>query len=469
MRRSLIILLLLTGGCAYYNGMYNTRRLAKDARKAEREGRTLEANTLWGQVAVKAESVVVHHPRSKWSDEARLLHGTALVKLNDCDHALRPLETVMTNARDPRLGDEAAMLLGTCRAEFGDADGAMMAYARLLASRDPERRSVALYEHGRALRQLGRYEDAARELAASRQPRARPEWAAAAAALGQLPEALAIADSLVAIGDTLAPWQALVAALGARDPETTAALIDRIVAASTFPPALKANLLLDDAERWLARDTARGDTRLEQADSAARDTPVLAAVRLERARTIIARAATMADLNAAAARIEDFGDEITVHGPSGAQLAAAARLVMATADSVSSGAPRGDLRVFLAGELARDSLGAPRFAANQFRRVALDWPDSPFTPKALLALIDLEPQGADSVRDALLARYHANPYVVLSRGAEAPEYEALEDSLRLFQITFHTETPRRAPRANQPGRPKPQQPTTAPRRPADIQ
>ena len=49
--------LLLLGGCVYYNGMYNANRLARSARKAEREGRTFEANNLWGQVVTRAESV----------------------------------------------------------------------------------------------------------------------------------------------------------------------------------------------------------------------------------------------------------------------------------------------------------------------------------------------------------------------------------------------------------------------------
>jgi tetratricopeptide (TPR) repeat protein len=462
------LLLLLTGGCAYYNGMYNAKHLAHDARKAEREGRVAEATNLWGQVELKAESVVVHHPTSRWSDEARLLQGTALVKLGNCDGALHPLETVLSSTRDSRLGDDAAMLIGGCRADLGDADGAMVAYARLLNSRDPERRSIALYQHGHALRLLGRFEEAAGELGASRHPRAKAEWAAAVAGIGRVPEALAVADSLAASGDTTAPWPSLLALIGERDPEAAAALVDRIVAAPAFSPTLKATLLLEDGERWLGHDSNRGDARLLQADSAARDTPVLTSVRLERARTIVARAATMEDLNQAASELEDFGGPVAGGGQSGPRLAATARLVMATADSTPPGTPRGDLRLFLAGELARDSLGAPRFAANQFRRVALGWPDSPFAPKALLALIDLEPEGADTVRAVLLDRYRANPYVAISRGAEAPEYEALEDSLRLFQITFQTFVPQGPTRSIQPGRPKPPQPTT-PRRPADIQ
>ena len=67
--------LALLASCAYYNGLYNAKDLARRAEKAERQGKTLEAQDLWGQVAVKAETVLVRHPHSKWTEEARFLHG----------------------------------------------------------------------------------------------------------------------------------------------------------------------------------------------------------------------------------------------------------------------------------------------------------------------------------------------------------------------------------------------------------
>src|SRR5215204_4426183 len=92
--RNLLLATFLAGllsGCVYYNGMYNANRLAGSARKAEREGRTFEANNLWGQVATKAESVVVRHPTSKYADEAGVLRGVALARLGHCEEALGPL------------------------------------------------------------------------------------------------------------------------------------------------------------------------------------------------------------------------------------------------------------------------------------------------------------------------------------------------------------------------------------------
>jgi len=82
----------LLGGCVYYNGMYNTNRLAKAARKAERDGRVFEATNLWGQVITRAESLVVRHPRNKYADRADVLRGLALARLDQCPAAVAPLD-----------------------------------------------------------------------------------------------------------------------------------------------------------------------------------------------------------------------------------------------------------------------------------------------------------------------------------------------------------------------------------------
>ena len=171
-RAGLALLLLLGSGCAYYNGMYNVKRLANRARSAEKDGRTFEAANLWGQVSTKAESVLAHHPTKSWSDEARLLQGTAYARLNDCPHALPPLETVMVASRNRDLAEQASLLVGNCRLRQGDPAGAMTAYAHLLDSEDSSVRSLARYEHGRALRAAGQLQEALNELDGTSHPRA---------------------------------------------------------------------------------------------------------------------------------------------------------------------------------------------------------------------------------------------------------------------------------------------------------
>jgi hypothetical protein len=306
------------------------------------------------------------------------------------------------------------------------------------------------------------------ELNESRHPRARGERAASLAALGRSVEALAVADSLLVERDSAAPWQALLAALAIGDPEGAAGLTERIATLADFPATLRARLLLADGERWLATDTGRAELRFQQAQRIGKGTPVQAEVRYHQARALVGRATTMAELRAATDRLDDVAEEPGSYDAQGAQLGFTARQVLLMSDSVAPGSPNGDLRLFLAGELARDSLGAKRLAASQFRRVATEWLESPFAPKAMLALIDLADADADadSLRRAVLARYGESPYVAMAQGSDAPAYQVLEDSLRRFVASHRPEAQNPPPRPAQPPRPKPQQPTT-PRQPMD--
>ena len=464
MRRAawLLPLLLLGAGCAYYNGMYNAKRLAGRARKAEREGRTFEASSFWGQVSIKAESVLVRHPDSKWSDEARLLRGTALERLRDCDGALPLLEQVMLSPR-PEFAEPAALLAGGCRVRLGDPVGAMSAYARLTGSRDPERRDLALYAHGRALRIAGDHALALEELRRSGHPRALGERGAALAALGRTADARAVVDSLRATRDSLAPWPELLAGLARHDPDGASRLAAELGADSTLPATLRSRLLLEDAVRLVPVDTLRGEARFAEALALEVPGPIRSEIHYEQAVARVRRATTAAELDVAVAPARDLDDLQGPFAPRLAQLAAGARRIIATADSVSGGTPRGDLRLFLAGDLARDTLGATRFARRQFARVAEEWPESPFAPKALMALSALDAAAADSLLDVLRRRYLASPYVRFALGEEAPELAVLEDSLRRFVVTFNPEGGRRA--TPRPTRPAPQ--PTAPREPVN--
>ncbi|HEY5940278.1 MAG TPA: hypothetical protein VIT87_05615, partial [Gemmatimonadales bacterium] len=187
----------LLGGCVYYNGMYNANRLANSARKAEREGRTFEANNLWGQVATKAESVVVRHPKSKYAEEAAILRGLAFARLGQCEAALAPLGRVAVARVGTDLREDALLATGRCQVSMGSISAADAAFAQVTDSKNSWRRREARFLRAQTLRYAGRYDEALAALEGIREPRAVPERLLSMAGAGRVPEAMALADSLV--------------------------------------------------------------------------------------------------------------------------------------------------------------------------------------------------------------------------------------------------------------------------------
>ncbi|HYS20235.1 MAG TPA: hypothetical protein VEO73_04020, partial [Gemmatimonadales bacterium] len=119
-RAAVLGLLLVTVGCVYYNGMWSAKRLAKDARRFERNGQDAEAKLAWARAAEKAESVVVRHPRSRWADEALVLEGEGRAGSGDCVGAGPILADAMTKIDDVGLRERAQLAAAGCALARGD-------------------------------------------------------------------------------------------------------------------------------------------------------------------------------------------------------------------------------------------------------------------------------------------------------------------------------------------------------------
>ncbi len=421
------------GGCVYYNGMYNTNRLAKSARKAERDGRVFEASNLWGQVITRAESLVVRHPRSKYADQANVLRGLALARLDQCPAAVGPLGRLDLIDQTGDLVEEAALALGRCRLELGDAAMAELAFARVLNSQDPVRRREARFRHARALRLTGRYEEALALLRETPDPRAGNDLLLSLAGTGRTEEALTVADSLLAIHDSTFLWDSVVVALGRQDPHAASKLVDRLQNDPSGTPEVRARRLYEDGIRLAeGKDTARAVQRLTEAAGVAGHPESGARARFWLVHLAGSRARTLDEL----APLDDSLAPLAAgQGATASEAAGFRRTVdrlRRLSDSVAPGVPLGDLRLFLGAEAARDSLLAPVLAATLFRRLSDDWPASPYAPKALLAAGQLDPEDADAFRSRLDSLYANSPYLAVVRGEDAPGYRELEDSLSAF-------------------------------------
>jgi hypothetical protein len=431
----------LLGGCAYYNGMYNANRLAKSARKAERDGRTFEANNLWGQVVTRAESVVVHHPRSKFAAQASVLRGVGLSRLGDCPTALAPLGGYTQLSRSSELFEDAALALGRCHLELGDPAVAELALAPVAESRDPRRRREADFLHLRALRLMGRYEEALAIARRSPDPRASTDLVLSLAGAGHTDEALALADSLIASRDSTIVWDSLTVALGAANPLAASALVDRLNADEHATPPQKAWRLYSDALRLSPVDSARAMERFRQAAGVRGEAESATWARLHLLRQALRSVRTPDELLPLMDSLT-AAEDADASGTEAAVLARNAARVRAVTDSVPPGSERGDLKLFLAAESARDTLDAPALAGFLFHRLADEWPASPYAPKALLAGQLVEGAGADTMRTRLDSLYPDSPYLAVLRGEDIDGYRALEDSLARFAAAQPVVRPR---------------------------
>jgi tetratricopeptide (TPR) repeat protein len=443
---ALVVAVAASGGCVYYNGMYNANRLARSARKAERDGRTFEANGFWGQVATKAESVMVRHPTSKYASEAEVLRGVALARMGQCQEALAPLSGVATAKISSDLREDGWLAYGRCQAASGNAVAADAAFMQLLDSKNPDRRQEAQYQHARILRQSGRYSEALQALPPSGNPRFHTERLLALGGAGQVDAAMAIADSLVAQGDSVRHWDSVVVALGEENPLAASNLVDRVRHVPGRTPDAEAKLLLEDGLRLEPVDTALAARRFRELAAKTQNKTVKGRAEIELLQMEIRMVSALEQLAPVAAELRaleqsaDAADEVAL-------LAKKIEQVQLAGSSATPESPQGDLRLFLAAESARDSLDAPRLATGLFLRIPDQFPESPYAPKAILAAQHLNPALADSTGALLEERYGSSPYLAMIHGETTAEYRQLEDSLGGFAAA---QVPKSADRARRP-------------------
>lgn len=422
--RGACLVVLALSGCAYYNGMWSAERLARDARRLEARGLTAEARLNWGQAAVKAESVLVHHPSSRWADDALVLQGEGLARSGLCSEAAPALERALREVTDQVLRERTALAAGGCAVEGGAGEQAERLLDPVLTSRDGHRRSLAAYLAGRAALLRGDAGAAADRFARSDLPEAAPARVSALATAGRGKDALAVMDTVARRDDDETRWaQALTEVAGAAGVDVAADALDRLLVRGRLRLGARARLLIADGDRLRqARRFERAAARYASVVQLVPDSSEGNAARLHALRGAVAQLRTASALDSLSARVADLTETT-----SGA-LQAEARELQRRVDEARQG-DTAEIAAFRAAEIVRDSLDAPGLAAALFRRFAARYPASLFAPKALIAAGQLQPETLDSVTTVLQARYAESPYALAFRGAPSPAFQATEDSL----------------------------------------
>jgi tetratricopeptide (TPR) repeat protein len=410
--------------------MYNANRYAKQAERSERQGRPGEAGDRWRLAAVHAESVTARHPHSRWADDALLVRGRALVYLQSWNSAVVVLEDAVRRAPPGEQRLDAQLNLGRANLAIHRYPEALSALDSAARSGVASRRSEALLYRGRTWMAMGRPDGALADFRASETIDARYERVASSLVLGDTLGAAVFANSLVAQPFDEGRWLRLLDGMGQAGMTGDAAeVVDQLVARRDVSPGAQARLLLADGDRRaMAGDVAVGASRYREAARAAPDSGEarIAAVRL--ARMDLRAAVDSADVAQARQFLEQAA---TIGGAPGQEAADAVRL-MRRSDWLAAATVAPDAFWFLRAELLRDSLGAGALAAASFAEMGERFPDSPWTPKGLLAAIVMGHPASDSLRAVLGARYGQSPYTLIANGGgdDPLRYAVLEDSLR---------------------------------------
>jgi hypothetical protein len=305
------------------------------------------------------------------------------------------------------------------------------------------------------MRMTGHFEEAATIFRADTGRRAADELLISLAGAGKDAEADSLMNALLASKDTTRKWDSLVVAVGRVNPAAAGKLVDRLGVRPGTSPTILSQRLYEDGVRLEPVDSARAVARYREAARIGAGTEAGQRASLRLVRRDIAVAPSVSAL----APTIDSLRALALHGPGvageSAQLLSAVVRVRVAADSGGPEFPQGDLRLFLAGEVARDSLKALLVASELFRRIVDQWSDSPYAPKALLAAQILDSTLADSAQVLFTGRYYDSPYMAMIRGDSAEGYRLLEDSLQAFAAKLPAA--RIAPPAvrRRPGEPNP--------------
>ena len=430
--RAAVAAVLLIGGCTWSNSLYRARSLAQDANRAEREHRPGEAQTLWGQVEVKAESAYARSPRGSRGAEALWLAGHAAARTNDCARAVREFQGALFTGVNAPWRSEMLLELGQCEEAAGMPTAAAV-YAMLAATGDSSQRRLARIREGHVLLAQGSWAAALSVLEPSDSQPVRLDRALALSQLGRDQEALVELTPAIASGDTTVRWSRYLEAFAATSTVAADTLLARLVANVAATPETQSSWWLAASRGAMQFDPAAARRRLLVLSARPRGPAVIegGSLRMElqlRATASIAALRVTLDSLQRMTLPEGTASAIRV-----GELERYAGWLVARDDSTRAGVRHGDLAVFALAEFARDSLEAPLLGASLFARIERDWPASPYVAKAALARAALQPDSSEAIIARVRARSD-NPFVRAAAGNVAAQVRVaqLEDSLGRF-------------------------------------
>lgn len=431
-----VLLAGLATSCVYLNSLYNARQRYDDGERARVEGRADEARAAYDDALRKASASFRAEPEGPWADDALYVIGRAHLRQGDLARAIQALEAALERADDEDVRRGSELYLGAALTEVGDRGRAHALLDRAvveLAGHDLL--GEAHYWRARLLLAEERVQEGL--FALSRAEQVNPAL--------RVPVLFQRLEHSLATDDTVG---ALSAAAGLLTDPRAGILVDSIggavrrasrrwgprpaaallapTRAGEWPPGPRDQLLLQRIALLLeAGDTLAVESEAGWAMQGA--TAGASAARLVVARIRLARVEEVADLDEVRRVLLPAGGQDPV-----AELAADIRRVELLE---AWGGSEDPVAWFVAAELARDRLGAPRLARGLFLRFASEAPSNPWAGKAILAALatTADPRSDPALRAGLEAR-RSDPYVAeafagVVRGSPLGELEARLDQI----------------------------------------
>jgi hypothetical protein len=433
-------LVLFAGGCGYFNALYNAQQKFAEAERAELAGNHASAVTAYEAAIDRAAVSYQKYPKSRWADDALLLisrahfgRGTNSRTTLPDSQVIAAVDRLLQQTQDRTVRAEAFAYLGASRARLGATDALppldsavaafeatsdIGAFARVWRARArfsagdtagawSDLEAVPVGRNG--IRAGAQFERLTRAVAT----RDSAHWHSAMADITSQNGAAVRPDSILALLRLSVPvWGAH--AVRAEVPEGAGAALGEIeqLRLALFRAALAAQA---------------GDTTTAIAEglrvAGASNTEVSSEARVRAARWILATSSEQQDLQ----RVRS----ILVPGISNAeavQMIARIRLLEVLIGRASSD----PVAMFLAGESARDELGAPSIARKLFLRAEAQPDAAAWKGKALLAAMELSRTPADRAEvESRMANARTDVYLQAARGTPNEiQFEEAETALR---------------------------------------
>ncbi len=149
--------------CAYFNTLYNARRIYREAeeRREAGTGGEREMRDSYKEVVTKCAKVVRDYPNSRWVDDALFLMGKALVRQGEIDKGIRKFIELLTNFPKSDYVPKSIYWLGLSYYEKGDYNQALVYTDRFLKEHPKnELRTDVMFLAGDVHRELEQDEEA---------------------------------------------------------------------------------------------------------------------------------------------------------------------------------------------------------------------------------------------------------------------------------------------------------------------